>query len=212
MTPRTRRETLRCTWQWSEGLLSQHLCCWSTELTPIFSMRKASHTHTHTHTHTHCTHHICSCTHSSIYSITHSLLTHYPGIAPLFLAARGGHCDLVRALLKNKAAVNLRGGKQQLAPLHWAAHKEREDIALLLIRSGADILLKDRMGRMPLSMAAPELASKMTSKLTHSHTHSHIHTHTHTPSSHLLLVHTSSNIPSKPTYGVYISQLVHTYG
>lgn len=50
-----------------------------------------------------------------------------------------------------------------LAPLHWAAHKEREDIALLLIEHGANILLKDKEDRTPLSMAAPDLAAKMTS-------------------------------------------------
>jgi ankyrin repeat protein len=84
------------------------------------------------------------------------------GIVPLFLAARGGHLELVRGLLKNKAAVNFQGAQQNIAPLHWAAHKEREDIALLLIENGADILLKDKEGRMPLSMAAPDLAAKMT--------------------------------------------------
>ena len=51
-----------------------------------------------------------------------------------------------------------------LAPLHWAAHKEREGIALLLIEHGADILLKDKEQRTPLSMAAPDLAAKMISE------------------------------------------------
>jgi ankyrin repeat protein len=87
------------------------------------------------------------------------------GIVPLFLAARGGHLELVRGLLKNQAAVNFQGGQQHIAPLHWAAHKEREDVALLLIAHGADILLKDKEGRTPLSMAAPTLASKMMSEV-----------------------------------------------
>lgn len=84
------------------------------------------------------------------------------GIVPLFLAARGGHLELAKGLIKNKAAVNFQGAQQNIAPLHWAAHKEREDIALLLIKHGADILLKDKEGRTPLSMAAPNLAAKMT--------------------------------------------------
>ena len=96
-------------------------------------------------------------------SLSLSLSLSHAGIAPLFLAARGGHLELVKALLKSEAAVNVQGGQQHISPLHWAAHKERDDIALLLIKHGGDILLKDRMGRTPLSMAAPELAAKMTS-------------------------------------------------
>ena len=37
-----------------------------------------------------------------------------PGIVPLFLAARGGHLELVRGLLKNKAAVNFQGAQQNI--------------------------------------------------------------------------------------------------
>ena len=95
--------------------------------------------------------------------ITDSLIC--VGIVPLFLAARGGHLELVRGLLKNQAAVNFQGGQQHIAPLHWAAHKEREGVALLLIAHGADILLRDKEGRTPLSMAAPTLASKMMSEI-----------------------------------------------
>ena len=93
------------------------------------------------------------------------------GIVPLFLAARGGHLELVRGLLKNGADVNFQGGQQHIAPLHWAAHKEREDVALLLISRGADILLNDRENRTPLSMAAPTLASRMMSEFSVSFFH-----------------------------------------
>ena len=53
------------------------------------------------------------------------------------------------------------GAAQQIGPLHWAAHKELTEIALLLIQFKADIQLKDKEGRTPLSMASPELVSKM---------------------------------------------------
>ena len=116
------------------------------------------------------------------YSFVWRFITVCLGIVPLFLAARGGHLELVRGLLKNNAAANFQGAQQHiggcglqqlcicmsfsfnsLAPLHWAAYKERQDIALLLIEHGADILLKDTEERTPLSLAGPDLAAKMTS-------------------------------------------------
>ena len=93
-----------------------------------------------------------------------SLSYYSAGISPLFLAARGGNIDLVRVLLKNNAHVNVTGGSQNIAPLHWAAHKEFTEIALLLIDYGADVQLKDKEGRTPIGLAAPELASRMLGK------------------------------------------------
>ena len=56
------------------------------------------------------------------------------------------------------------GAQQNVGPLHWAAHKEMEAIALFLIEHGGDVMLADKEGRTPLSMASPELASKMLSE------------------------------------------------
>ncbi len=55
----------------------------------------------------------------------------------------------------------LLGTSQGVGPLHWAAHKENEAVALFLIENGADILQRDKEGRTPLSMASPGLAAKM---------------------------------------------------
>ena len=63
--------------------------------------------------------------------------------------------------MKKGGRVNERGAPQLLTPLHWAAHKEHTEIALLLIENGADIHLKDKEGRTPVSMAAPELTARM---------------------------------------------------
>ena len=91
-------------------------------------------------------------------------LSFYSGITPLFLAARGGKVSLVRELLRKKADPNCRGAAQLIAPLHWAAHKENVDIALLLIEYGGDIQLKDKEGRTPLTLASPDLSAKMIGK------------------------------------------------
>lgn len=57
--------------------------------------------------------------------------------------------------------MNCLGASQGISALHWAAHKEHEDVALFLIENGADISLLDKEGRTPLSMASPELVTKM---------------------------------------------------
>ena len=57
--------------------------------------------------------------------------------------------------------MNSLGASQGISALHWAAHKEHEDVALFLIENGGDISLLDKEGRTPLSMASPELVTKM---------------------------------------------------
>ena len=57
--------------------------------------------------------------------------------------------------------MNCLGASQGISALHWAAHKEHEDVALFLIENGADISLLDKEGRTPLSMASLELVTKM---------------------------------------------------
>ena len=105
----------------------------------------ATETHTDTHTHQH----------------THS---HTTGITPLFLASRAGHLELVKALVRKGANVTTLGAAQNIGALHWAAHKENAEVAIFLIENGADVTQTDKEGRTPLSMASPELATRMISK------------------------------------------------
>ena len=139
-----------------------------------------------------------SCSFSLLLPLSPPPLSLPSGIAPLFLAARGGFLELVKALTKKGADVNSLGASQGISALHWAAHKEHEDVALFLIENGGDISLLDKEGRTPLSMASPELVTKMIGKegrrrrrredlflcsyyrcYTHTYTHTHTHTHTH---------------------------------
>ena len=80
------------------------------------------------------------------------------------MAAKGGHLELVKALVRYGAVVDQLGAPQKIGPLHWAAHKEHVEIAVFLIENGANLLKVDREGRTPLSMASPELADKMIGK------------------------------------------------
>ena len=77
------------------------------------------------------------------------------------MAAKMGHIELVKLLVKHGSEVMAQGGEQGITALHWAAHKEMGEVALYLIESGGDVMAKDRMGRTPLSMATAELATKM---------------------------------------------------
>ena len=83
------------------------------------------------------------------------------GVTPLFLATKDGNLQLTELLVKAGASVNACGAKQSISPLHWAAHKENDKMALYLIDNGADIMLADKEGRTPISMASPALAEQM---------------------------------------------------
>lgn len=87
-----------------------------------------------------------------------------PDVTPLFLATKDGNLKLTEVLVKAGASINACGAKQNISPLHWAAHKENDKMALFLIENGADILLADNEGRTPISMASPALAEQMIGK------------------------------------------------
>jgi ankyrin repeat protein len=74
--------------------------------------------------------------------------------SPLADAAMRGDKAAVRALLKEKADVNIAQGDGSTA-LHWAAYHDDLELAKLLIAAGADIKAKTRLGDLTaLFMAA----------------------------------------------------------
>src|SRR2546428_5136495 len=69
-------------------------------------------------------------------------------------AAMQGDRAVVQSLLKQKVDVNAAQGDGSTA-LHWAAYRDDLELAQLLIKSGADVKVKTRLGEMtPLFMAA----------------------------------------------------------
>lgn len=69
-------------------------------------------------------------------------------------AAMAGELSTVRELLEQKVDVNVQQGDGSTA-LHWAAYRDDVEMAELLIKAGAHVGLKTRLGDMsPLFMAA----------------------------------------------------------
>ena len=77
-----------------------------------------------------------------------------PADAPLADAAMRGDLDAVQELLSRQADVNAAQGDGTTA-LHWAAYRDDVEMARLLVKAGADVAVKTRLGDLtPLFMAA----------------------------------------------------------
>lgn len=70
-------------------------------------------------------------------------------------AARAGDVDLVRKRLQEGYPVNLRN-EVGMTPLHLAVQGGRKAAAQLLISRGADVLAKDKQGRLPIDLTENE--------------------------------------------------------
>jgi len=71
----------------------------------------------------------------------------------LLIAAGLGWTDIAGLLIAN--GVNVNGGKEEWekSPLHWAARAGRSDMAILLIKKGADVNARGRDRQTPLHAA-----------------------------------------------------------
>ena len=68
-------------------------------------------------------------------------------------ATHRGDLGAVKELIDSDVNVNSVGKNTKKTALHWAATKGRADMALLLLRSGADRKVADKDGNTPLHLA-----------------------------------------------------------
>ena len=82
----------------------------------------------------------------------------------LITAARNADLAAVRALIQEKADVNVTEGDGATA-LHWASYRDQVEMADLLIRSGAKVNAANDLGATPLWLAAQNGSAAMTRRL-----------------------------------------------
>lgn len=75
------------------------------------------------------------------------------GQAPLHIAAGNGSVDMIDALIKRGAEINLTNSNQQ-TPLHWAAWNNQPGSAETLLQHGACVFQGEAAGNTPLMLAA----------------------------------------------------------
>ncbi|MEO6539296.1 MAG: ankyrin repeat domain-containing protein [Ferruginibacter sp.] len=84
------------------------------------------------------------------------------GFTPVGLAAFFGHYDIVKFILEEGANPNLAANNEfRVAPIHSACAISNYDIAVLLIKHGADVNAKQMQGVTPLHSAAHNGQTKL---------------------------------------------------
>ena len=86
------------------------------------------------------------------------------GTSPLIDAVKAGDLETVRALVTDRAAVDLAQPDGATA-LHWAAHRDDLEAAALLIDAGADVNAVNAFGATPVWLAAENGSAAMLERL-----------------------------------------------
>ena len=100
--------------------------------------------------------------HTCFTSILSFLRSQSAGFSALYLAAQEGHVGICHTLLEAGASPGIKGGTQNLGPLHIAAHKGYKKVCVMLVKFGADIHERDLDGDTPVDLAeSPDLRQAM---------------------------------------------------
>ncbi len=107
--------------------------------------------------------------HTYIHTYIHIFIyiyTHTQSTTALHAAASNGQLQCVITLAQNGANINARDDTSTSStPLLRALERGHEEIAMYLIRSGADVMKSDKENTLPLHMAAAACSAKMFDKL-----------------------------------------------
>lgn len=77
------------------------------------------------------------------------------GLTTLYLSVLNGQTDVVEALLKHGARVDVEETSQHQTPVHWAAADGDVKLVEILVVSDPSVINKrDKLGRTPLILAA----------------------------------------------------------
>lgn len=79
--------------------------------------------------------------------------TNEAGRTPLFNAVEADHVQAVEALLKNGADISKRYSDKRYTVLHIAALDQRYEVSEALLEGGANIKVKDALGKKPIQYA-----------------------------------------------------------
>lgn len=75
------------------------------------------------------------------------------GMMGIHWAAQRGHLNVIKILAKNKIKLNIVGGKFKMAAMHFAAAMNHYDMVKYLHEKKAKINIKDKLDRLPVTLA-----------------------------------------------------------
>ena len=76
------------------------------------------------------------------------------GSAPIHIACKNGHRDIVRLLIRKNCDLNISDDESLSTPLHIASEMCHSDIVKILLDSGAEVDMVDMKNRTPLYIAS----------------------------------------------------------
>lgn len=81
-------------------------------------------------------------------------IQHSRGLAPLHVAAKYGHLEIVQALIEAGASLDVKKQPSDWTPLHCAAWRNHLGCVLALISAGASLDVRDCNGNTPWNLTS----------------------------------------------------------